>query len=196
MVHMKKLITAVGLMFAMATAANAHLIGPVLYVDPVLPGPGDSPASEQAWVRDTLGIDGALFLYKVVGEAGDPNLVPGGSFTVTGIGETEGTVSWDLTGTGYQLSAVLVKGGQNYNVYTVSSDQLLMNLGDPEIILGPLIVANGPEGRRHEISHVSFFGIPGNGEPPTGVPDGGSTLLLLGSAVTFLGLYARRRRTA
>jgi hypothetical protein len=45
--------------------------------------------------------------------------------------------------------------------------------------------------QRGGISHVTIYGTPGTPPPPS-VPDGGATLLLLGSAVAGLGLIRRK----
>lgn len=90
------------------------------------------------------------------------------------------TVSWDLTGTGYLLKNIAVKSADNLNVYEVAPDQ---GLADSTVVQSDSFNAKGVQ---QDISHISFFGCPGES-----VPDGGATIALLGLAV--LGLTFGRR---
>jgi hypothetical protein len=103
-------------------------------------------------------------------------------FTITpNSGETaNATISWDLTGSGYLLHYVLLKNGRSgafhlYHLYGVTADQYLIGGGD--------VTINGEKG----ISHIAFYGVQGT----TSVPEGGTTLALLG--LGLVGLGAGRR---
>ena len=97
----------------------------------------------------------------------------------------EASISWDLTGSGYELYGVAWKdgrfaqgygGGEKQGFYwsAVSADQRID--GDPETIsTSPAFVG--------AVSHISFYG--------KAVPDGGTTLLLLGAGLTALGTARR-----
>ena len=92
----------------------------------------------------------------------------------------ETTVSWDLTGTGWQLCAVLVKADGAYDVY----------VPDPTVIDSGLLGSSDVTGitvgeKTYAPSHISFMGHH--------VPDGGATLMLLG--LSFLGVTWVHRRT-
>jgi hypothetical protein len=96
---------------------------------------------------------------------------------------TSATVSWDLTGSGFTLCGVLLKDGseagshgdQLYRFYGVSADETVSGSGT-------VVFDNPVKG----ISHISFFGCEGQS-----VPDSGTTAMLLGSALTGLGVMRR-----
>jgi hypothetical protein len=100
-------------------------------------------------------------------------------------------ISWDLTDTGFQLNFVLVKDGaaagtggdQLYRLYGVTDDQRLAS-GSPQTVI---IDQDNNESPDKEISHITFFGTGG-----AAVPDGGATVMLLGSALACLGALRRR----
>lgn len=105
--------------------------------------------------------------------------------TVTDWGISYG-LSWDLTGSGYQLWAVGVKaanGANNFRVYETTVDQRWVGTGET------VWSANNKD-----ISHATFFGkradVPS--PSPVPVPDGGMTLMLLG--VSLWGVERVRRR--
>ena len=94
------------------------------------------------------------------------------------------TVSWNLTGSGFTLDGVLIKDGtiqgqgEVYKFYGVSADEAL--IGSGTVSLADV----GRNGRN--ISHISFFGSPGGQ-----VPDGGTPVMLLGAALSTLGVARR-----
>jgi VPDSG-CTERM motif len=91
-------------------------------------------------------------------------------------------VSWNLTGSGFTLDGVLIKDGNVqgkghlYRFYGVSADETLVGSGT--------VTFDNPV---KNISHITFFGSPGG----NGVPDGGATLMLLGAALSALGVARR-----
>ncbi len=105
-------------------------------------------------------------------------------FTVTVVSASDWMVSWNLTGSGFTLDGVLIKdgtiqgSGEVYKFYGVSPDETIIGSGD--VTLADV----GQNGRM--ISHISFFGSPGGS-----VPDGGTTVMLLGAALGSLGMARR-----
>jgi hypothetical protein len=95
-------------------------------------------------------------------------------------------LSWDLTGTGFQLWDVLLKSGQVVTNYFVTADQLLTDGAGTQTAIS----TNEGTGQGRGISHISFFGKAGNG---TSVPEGGATAALLGLALAGMALIKRRR---
>lgn len=166
-----------------AWQANAHLINPegIIYA-----GANDSAAR----MSSLLGT-GVELLFKV--EYNDGVLSGtegslGANFTMVHplSGDVkEASISWDLTGSGYELYGVAWKdgrfaqgygGGEKQGFYwsAVSVDQRIE--GDPDTIsTSPAFVG--------AVSHISFYG--------KAVPDGGATLFLLGAGLTALGAARR-----
>jgi hypothetical protein len=101
-------------------------------------------------------------------------------FTVTFTGNTA-TVSWNLPD-GFILCGALLKDGnvqtkgELYRFYDVAADQL--NNGDGTVTFDDPV---------RDISHISFF-VCADG---VGVPDGGTTVMLLGAALGSLGMARR-----
>jgi hypothetical protein len=92
-------------------------------------------------------------------------------------------VEWNLTGSGFTMDGMLIKDGRVsgnmvYRFYGVSADEKLIGSGD--VTLADV----GQNGRN--ISHITFFGSPGGS-----VPDGGTTVMLLGAALGSLGMARR-----
>jgi VPDSG-CTERM motif len=91
-------------------------------------------------------------------------------------------ISWNLTGSGFVLDGVLIKTGNvkgqghMYRFYGVSADETLIGSGT--------VTFDNPV---KNISHATFFGSPGGGV----VPDGGTTVMLLGAALGALGMARR-----
>jgi len=160
--------------------AQAHLLDPVQFTtqNPIgsgtdentfLQGQGLLPATSQ-------------FLGKFEAEGGFENGAINISQFVT-INQLSGNtweISWNLTGSGFTLDGVLIKdgragGGELYRFYGVSADEALVGSGT--------VTFDNPV---RDISHISFFGSSG-----PGVPDGGTTLMLLGAALGSLGMARR-----
>jgi hypothetical protein len=171
-----------------ASPAQADLIpfdngnsGYYLFASPL-----GSPSDEAAWIASVTGADvtylnkfnyGSTGGFDNTGAVGSASFDPGGSAK-----GTEKTISWNLTGTGYEASYVLIKngtvGGHLYRLYMVTDDQAISGSGT--VTFGPIYPSK-------QISHVGWFG-----SGATSVPDGGTTLLLLGSALVGLGALRRR----
>lgn len=89
-------------------------------------------------------------------------------------------VTWDLTGSGFTMCGILIKDGtvshpdQLYGFYGVTDDQQTIGSGTVSFA-----------SYDRQISHISFFGCGG------GVPDGGTTVMLLGAALGALGMARR-----
>jgi hypothetical protein len=160
--------------------AQAHLLDPETFFTN---GPIGSGTAENTFLQN----EGLLpatsqFLGKFEAEGGFENGAINISQFVT-INQISGTtweISWDLTGSGFTLDGVLIKDGaidqqELYRFYGVSADEALVGSGT---------VSFADLGR--DISHISFFGSPGGA-----VPDGGTTVMLLGAALGSLGMARR-----
>lgn len=175
-----------------AGAANAHLI----HIDSFqLSGTLTNPESEAAWIETIQGLDaGSLtYLNKLdLDEGWDDTGVADAAwfdvdFTHFKDGDEDepvaGELEWDLTGTGYQLSYMLVKAGQaSYNLYGVTDEQIFRNTGPAAEYFD-----QGGQNVSSAISHLSFYG-----RGSTSVPDGGFTLALLGIGIAGVGLLKRK----
>jgi hypothetical protein len=95
-------------------------------------------------------------------------------------------VSWNLTGSGFTMDGMLIKSGNVqgqgmlYRFYGVTPDQAIQGSG--------IVTFDNP---MKDISHITFFGSPGGGQ----VPDGGTTVMLLGAALCVLGRTRRFLRS-
>jgi VPDSG-CTERM motif len=112
----------------------------------------------------------------------DPNNPFNQYFTITETSATTWHVEWNLDGSGFTLCGLLIKDGavsgkQLYGFYGVSADELIQGEGDVSF------ADIGRNGR--QISHLSFFVC------QAGVPDGGTTVMLLGAALGVLGMARR-----
>jgi VPDSG-CTERM motif len=102
--------------------------------------------------------------------------------TITETAANTWEISWNLTGSGFTLDGVLIKDGRVqgkghiYRFYGVSADEALIGSGT--------VTFDDPV---RGISHITFFGSPGG----NGVPDGGTTVMLLGAALGALGMARR-----
>jgi hypothetical protein len=102
--------------------------------------------------------------------------------TVNMVSGNSWDISWNLTGSGFTLDGVLIKdgnvqgSGMLYRFYGVSADETLVGSGT--------VTFDNPV---KNISHITFFGSPGGGQ----VPDGGTTVMLLGAALGSLGMARR-----
>lgn len=186
---MKRLMTTLCLLIlVLAAPCHAHLISTNYYPFDQVPRGGDDV--EALWVAGELGLDGVVHLGKMMetGPETDPfDLFAGGRINVDGYVDSDDDdawVSWNLTGTGYEMVAVLLKNGRHAGatLYGVSDCQALVSLGDLATMLNP------DAGGRGGISHISFFG-----RTHTDLPDGGTTVVLLGCALAAVALVRRIR---
>jgi hypothetical protein len=106
--------------------------------------------------------------------------------TINQISGNTWEVSWNLTGSGFTMDGMLIKDGNVqgqgmlYRFYGVTPDQALVGSGT--------VTFDDPV---KNISHITFFGSPGGGH----VPDGGTTVMLLGAALGVLGITRRFLRS-
>jgi hypothetical protein len=156
--------TLAALLIATTSVAHANLIDLT---------PGGFPADNPPPVY----VDWLLHTWQHTAFALPTNL-----YSVTGIGTPDGTISWDLTGTGYTAHWLFVIDGNNpsdVNMYRISSDSILIG-GGP-------ITVNGLD---------NILGAFVYGTLPGQVPDNGSTLVSFLLALGLIGVchYTRKYR--
>jgi hypothetical protein len=160
--------------------AQAHLLDPVEFFHN---GSIGNPSAELAYLQNNGGPflpATSQFLFKQNND-GTTDGTFGQYFTVNFAAETNSwDISWNLTGSGMTLDGVLIKDGKIphtenmlYRFYGVSADETLVGSGT--------VMFDGKN-----ISHVEFLGSPGGS-----VPDGGTTIMLLGAALGSLGVARR-----
>ena len=178
---------AIAAAFLASVPAQADLINP----DGILvTGQNDSAS----FFNNLAGTTDITLLYKAEyddGVLGDEEGDFGSYFTIVhplNGSDEDARISWDLTGSGVLLSYVAWKDGRlvgqtgtgNSFLYSgVTPDQRLVG-GPHDITTTPPFVG--------AFSHIAFYGTPG-GAP---VPDGGTTLMLLGAGLGCLGALRRR----
>jgi hypothetical protein len=100
-------------------------------------------------------------------------------------GGINANISWDLSTSGFQLSYVLLKDGSNkehttdflYHLYGVTPDEVFNSKGDQFVTINGVRL----------VTYIAFFGVPGS----PSVPEGGTTLVLLGSALGAIEVFRR-----
>ena len=164
----------------------AHLLAPFQFFTN---GPIGNPAAELNYLQTHGGgtyqptfLPGtSQFLFKQNND-GTTDGTFGQYFTVNQVSGNSWDISWNLTGSGFILDGMLIKDGNVhgqgmlYRFYGVSADETLIGSGT--------VTFDNPV---KNISHISFFGSPGGGQ----VPDGGTTVMLLGAALGALGIARR-----
>jgi hypothetical protein len=157
---------------------QAHLLDPVQFFHN---GPIGNPSAELSFLQgQNLLPATSQFLFKMNND-GTTDGTFGQYFTVNMVSGNTWQVSWNLTGSGFTLDGALIKDGnvqgkgQLYRFYGVSADEKLVGSGT--------VTFDNPV---KNISHISFFGSPGGQ-----VPDGGTTVMLLGAALSTLGVARR-----
>ena len=165
---------------------QAHLLDPFEFT---VGSPIGNPAAELNYLQTNGGGSyqptflpaTSQFLFKMNAN-GSTEGAFGQYFTINMVSGSTWEISWNLTGSGFTLDGALIKdgnlGGQLYSFYGVSADETLIGSGTVSFTSG------------RNISHISFFGSPGGQ-----VPDGGTTVMLLGAALSTLGV-ARRYLTS
>ena len=168
-------------LMALAVPASADL---VLIGTDLDDGGNSNGATEEGIVLAQTGITVMMDFRCNFGDGGDgcPNgdgAVSTGSYSVGAFYDDPAMsdISWDLTGTGYLLYAVIAKTSGSLNLYEVTGDP--MQLVGSGTILSPI--------GKDSISHISFFVVRGT----TTFPEPG-TLALLG--LGLIGMGAARRR--
>ena len=156
----------------------AHLLAPVQFFTN---GPIGNPAAELTYLQgQNLLPATSQFLFKM-NSNGSTEGAFGQYFTVNMVSGNTWNISWNLTGSGFTLDGALIKdgnvqgSGMLYRFYGVSADETLIGSGT--------VTFDNPV---RNISHISFFGSPGGQ-----VPDGGTTVMLLGAALGSLGMARR-----
>lgn len=182
-------------------SAQAHLV----LVDYYLWDTLGNPSSEAAQIESTLGLTAGSLTYLNKFDYGSgyddkgavdyDSSIPNFSVSPDSGDTATATVGWDLTDSGYFASYVLVKDGKEggpdgltyYSLWRVTDDQKWVSNGDPVDL-----EVDANSGATKDISHISWFGGAGS-PPPIPTPDGGSTAILLGSALFGISFWARRR---
>jgi hypothetical protein len=173
-------------MLAFTPNASAHLLDPHQFFTN---GPIGNPAAELNYLQTNGGGSyqptflpaTSQFLFKQ-NSNGSTDGDFGQYFTVNMVSSNSWEISWNLTGSGFTLDGVLIKDGNVqgqgmlYRFYGVSADETLIGEGT--------VTFDDPV---RGISHISFFGSPGGVQ----VPDGGTTVMLLGAALGALGMARR-----
>jgi len=161
--------------------AQAHLLNPTQFTTP---DPIGNPASETQFLKDNNYLPASSqFLFKQ-DKDGNQEGAFGQYFTITVLTASSWSITWDFLNTGLVLDGVLIKDGseagshgdQLYRFYGVSADELTAGAG--------IVAFDNPV---KGISHIGFLGSEGG----NGVPDGGSTVMLLGAALGSLGMVRR-----
>lgn len=154
-----------------------------------LPSPLGNPTSEEGYLEGLYGLQ-LTYLNKYDAGTGwaDDGGLAGSYFTVSVTGSTA-SVSWNLSGSGFELAYILLKdgnvpgSGHLYSIWTVTPDQKLGSGSSQSLYFG----GAPPDNLNKNISHISFFGVPSRQVPePT-------TLTLLGFALLAFALVCRRR---
>lgn len=174
-------LTAAGLL--LGAHCEAHLIDNpgILYT-----GSNDS----KSLMGTLLGISDLELLFKAEyddGVLGKTEGALGDYITIThpyGGDDHKAEISWDFTGSGYELYGVAWKNGtlvdgnpgdKGFYYSAVSADQYVV--GDPEVI-------STDPGFKGAFSHIAFYG--------KHVPDAGTSLVLFGAGLFCIGAVRRR----
>jgi hypothetical protein len=176
-------------MLAFTPNASAHLLDPHQFFTN---GPIGNPASELNYLQTNGGGSyQPTFLpatSQYLGKFERNGPIENGAIdiasyvTINVVTGNTWVVEWNLTGSGFTLDGLLVKdgnvqgSGMLYRFYGVSADETLIGKGT--------VTFDDPV---KNISHITFFGSPGG----NGVPDGGTTVMLLGVALAALGMARR-----
>lgn len=116
----------------------------------------------------------------------DLGLAPAGSpFSVTYPTSNTENVSWNLSGTGFELAAIYIFGGSNgANLYKIPTSALMIS---GTATIHPPVTGNS--GHFADISHTLFLAVP----VPVPIPEPCTTSLLSVGAISLLLRKLRRR---
>jgi hypothetical protein len=147
-----------------------------------IPGGGDAEAS--FLIAGGFMDDCCQFLGKFEDNTFENGAINISDFvTINQISGSTWEISWNLTGSGFTLCGVLIKDGTS----GVQSESIFsfFDVINNEGLIGSGTVEFTGDFAGRDISHISFFGCAG------GVPDGGTTVMLLGAALSTLGAARR-----
>jgi hypothetical protein len=180
-------VLAIVAAFLAGGPAKANLINPNGIL---VTGQNDSAS----YFNNLEGTTDIILLYKAEyddGVPGDTEGDFGGFFTIVhplGGSDEDARISWDLTNSGFLLSYVAWKDGRLAGQPGTGLSFLYSGVEeDQQFVGGPHDITTTPP-YVGAFSHIAFYGRPG-GAP---VPDGGATLILLGSALACLGALRKR----
>jgi VPDSG-CTERM motif len=167
----------------LASFAQATLSGPTTVSNDTLGN--QDPATIQLYFQTHFGHPDASDCLRAessddVFNGGTFDLAGGGTVTITPGDTGHANVAFDLTGSGQVICGFFIFGGASGNFYTVSADEGLTGNFD-------IVTPVNKGGQIPGISHIDIFCCPGG----TTAPDSGSAAMLLGSALTGLGLVRR-----
>ena len=168
-----KYIALIGLLCAGLTTLARATVSDLGEVD--LPNSGD--AAELAGFIAAGGDADAVLCAKIEVSPGTTDF--GGTITFSVNADDTLHVTWDMTGTGQLVCGFGTKDGSGtlIHYYSVAADQGLVGSADL------IVPGNGAD----SLSHLSVFCCAGG----PGVPDGGTTVMLLGAALGALGIARR-----
>src|SRR6266446_1673104 len=151
---LKNTVLIAALCVGLSSVASAHLLDPTFFTTP---SPIGDPSNEATYLENNFGTGPLTYLAKFDPSGSESGAVDISHFiTVLGNGGNTATVTWNLTGTGFQLTDLLVKDGstggpngqQIYAFYPVSADEGLIGSGSVQV--------NADASKA--ISHITFFG--------------------------------------
>jgi VPDSG-CTERM motif len=153
--------------------AQAHLLDPQQFTTQ---GPIGNPQAERDFLVDNGFMDDCCqFISKFEGAGSNV------FFNITVVNANTWNISWNFGATGLTFCGALIKDGNVqgeghlYRFYGVSADELTAGSGT--------VTFDNPV---RGISHISLFAC-----TEGRVPDGGTTLMLLGAALGSLGMARR-----
>ena len=172
-----KYIALIGLLCAGLSSLSRAAVIDLGEVD--LDNNGD--ATELQGFIDAGGDADAQICFKsdVSGETGYMGHNPGGFITISVNADNTLHVAWDMTGSDGVVCGFATKDGKGNLVhyYSVTSPDQVVGSADLEV----------PGNGARALSHLTVFCCPGEHQ----VPDGGTTVILLGMALSGLGVARR-----